>query len=66
MDVDITCRSTMCNIYRMLKVMYETDEESDRDVAQQSELERHSDVRTDVRRKVRWDYVQSASRQAAL
>jgi hypothetical protein len=28
--------------------MYETDEENDRDVEQQSELERHSDVRTDA------------------
>jgi hypothetical protein len=42
--------------------MYETDGENDRDVEQQSELERHSDVRTDVIRKVRWDYVQSATR----
>jgi len=46
--------------------MYETDGENDQDVEQQSELERHSEFRTDVIRKVHWDYVHSAGTQAAL
>ncbi len=46
--------------------MYETDDENDWDVEQQSEMERHSDVRTDVIRKVRWDYVQSVISKTTL
>jgi hypothetical protein len=48
LDVEIGCKLAMCNIYLMLIKMYETDEENGRDVAQQNELERHSEVRTDV------------------
>lgn len=66
LKVDVSSKNITYDVFIMLNYMQDIDEDNERSAEQESELRRHSVVRTDVIRKVRWDYAQPTLTLAAL